>query len=131
MLNNAFYGKTIENVRNRLSLEFIEKDEYKKITKQQYKLNFNGIHKPYEDSDSFTFQQNEVFMDKPIYLGLAILELSKLHMYETYYDELQSYFGEENLQIHYLDTDAFVLSVDTKDILKNLKKLQETFDFSN
>ena len=34
-------------------------------------------------------------MDKPTYLGFAILELSKLHMYETYYDTLQPYFGHE------------------------------------
>ena len=38
-------------------------------------------------------------MDKPIFLGFAVLELSKLHMYETYYDILQPYFGEKNLQV--------------------------------
>ena len=44
-LNNAFYGKTMENVRNRLKMKPIEKDDYKKIIKQQSKLTFNGIHK--------------------------------------------------------------------------------------
>ena len=38
-------------------------------------------------------------MDKPIYLGLALLELSKLHMYETFYDKLQPYFGMEKKPI--------------------------------
>ena len=52
-------------------------------------------------------------MGKPIYLGFTVLELSKLHMYETYYDILQPYFGQENLQLHYIDTNAFVLSVNT------------------
>ena len=76
----------MENVRNRLRLEFPEKDIYKKIIKQQSKLTFNGIHESYENCDSYTFEQNEVLLDKPIYLRCAILELSKLHMYETYYD---------------------------------------------
>ena len=82
LLNNAFYGKTMENVRNRIKVEFIKKDDTDKIIKQQCKLTFNGIHKSYENYDSYTFKQNEVLMDKPIYLGFSVLELSKLLMYE-------------------------------------------------
>ena len=130
LLNNAFYGKTMENVRNRLRIEFIEKDDYKKI-KQQVKLTFNGIHKSFENCDSYTFKQNEVFMGKPIYLGFAVLDLSNLHMYESYYDILPPYFGQENLQLHYVDTDALVLSMNTKDTIKDLKNLEDIFDCSN
>ena len=100
LLNNAFYGKTMENVRNRLKKKFDKKNEYREIIKQQSKLTFNGIHKSYENCDSYTFKQNEVPMDKPIYLGFAVLELSKLHMYETYYDKLQPYFKQENITLY-------------------------------
>ena len=82
----------------------------------------NSIHKSYTNYDSNTFKQNEVVTDKPIYLGFALSELSKLLMYETYYDKLQPYFGQRNLQLHYMDTDSFVSSVDTKDIIKDWKK---------
>ena len=78
----------MENVGNCLRLEFITKNDCKNLTKQQSKLTFNGIHKSYEKYDSYTFKQNEVPMDKRNYLGFNILELSKLHMYETYYDRL-------------------------------------------
>ena len=70
-------------------------------------------------------------MDKATYVGFAILELSKLHMYETYYDTLQPYFGQENLQLHYIDTDDMILSMKTKNIIKDLKNLEDIFDFSN
>ena len=70
-------------------------------------------------------------MDKPIYLGFAVLELSKLHMYETSYDKLQPYFGKEKIQSHFIDTDAFVLSVKTKDKFRELKNQEDIFDFSN
>ena len=65
----------------------------------------------YENFDSYTFKQNEILMDNLLYLGFSVLELSKLHMYETYYDKLQPYFREKNIQLHYMDTDSFVLSV--------------------
>ena len=84
-------------------------------------MTFAGIHKSYENCDSYSFRQNEVKMDKPFCLGFAILELSKLHMYETCYDKLQPYFGQENIQIHYINNDAFVLSLNTQDIIKDLK----------
>ena len=89
------------------------------------------IHKPYTNYDSYTFKQNEVLIDKSIYLGFTVLELSKLFMYETYYDELHPYFGQENLQLHYMDTDNFVLSVSTKDFIEDLKNLEDVFGFSN
>ena len=70
-------------------------------------------------------------MDKAIYVGSAILELSKLHMYETYYKILQPYFRQEKLQLHYIDTDGMILSMNTKDIINDLKNLEIIFDFSN
>ena len=131
LLNNAAFGKFLENVRNRLGLELIKKDDIKKIITQQSKSTFNGIQKTYENYYSFTYKKNEIVMDKAIYVGFAILELSKLHMYETYYDTLQPYFGQENLQLHYIDTDGMILSMKTEKIIKDLKNLEDIFDFSN
>ena len=131
LLVNAAFGKFLENIRNRLELELIKKDDIKKIITRQSKLTFNGIQKSYENYDSYTFKQNQVVMDKAIYVGFAILELSKLHMYETYYDTLQPYFGQENFQLHYIDTDDMFLSMKTKDIIKDLKNFEDIFDFSN
>ena len=131
LLVNAAFGKFLENVRNRLGLELIKKGDIKKIIKHQSKLTFNGIQKSYENYDSYTFKKNEVVVDKARYVGFAILELSKLHMYETYYDTSQPFFGQEILQLHYIDTDGMFLSMKTKDIIRDLKKIEDIFDFSN
>ena len=131
LLVNAAFGKFLENVRNRLRLEVIKKADIKNIDTQQSKLTFNSIHKSTENRDSYTFKQNQVVMDKAIYVGFAILELSKLHMYETYYDTLQPYFGQENLQLHYIDTDGMILSIKTQNNNNDLKNLADIFDFSN
>ena len=131
LLNNSFYGQTMGNVRNRIKVEFIETNDTKKFIKQQSKLTFNRIHKSCENYGSYTFKQNEVLLDKPIYLGFSVLELSEILMYGTYYDKLQPYLEQENIQLHYMDTDGFVLSVNTKDIIKDLENLEDLFDFSN
>ena len=70
-------------------------------------------------------------MDKPVCLGFARLELSKLHMYETYSDILQPYFGLGNIQLHYMDCDSFLLSLKTENLFKYLRSLEGIFDLSN
>ena len=67
----------MENVRDRIKVESIKKDDIDKIIKQQSKVTFHGIHKSYEKVDSYTIKQNEVLMDKPIHLGFSLLELSE------------------------------------------------------
>ena len=52
-------------------------------------------------------------------------------MYETYYDKLQPYFRQENIKLHYLVCDSFVLSIETENIINDLKNLEDLFDFSN
>ena len=52
-------------------------------------------------------------------------------MYERYYDKLQPYFGKKNIQLLYIDTGTFVISVNTEDVIKNLKTLEAIFDISN
>ena len=133
-LISSFFEKIMEDVRNRIKNEFVKNTNERKILQFQSRLDFNGIRKSYQDYDTYTFKSNIIKMEKPIYLGFCILELSKLLMYETYYDKLQKYFGIDGIQIHYQDTDAFIMSVMTMDIVYDLNKLQEQykiFDFSN
>ena len=75
-------------------------------------------------------KKNEFLINKPIYLGFAVLEISKLLKYEIYYDKLQPDFVRECLQIHYMGTDSFDLGVNTKDIIRVSENLKVLFDFS-
>ena len=79
----SFFGKTMEDVRNRINVEFVKNTDERKILRYQSRLDCDGIHKSYQDYDSYTFKSNVIKMEKPIYLGFVILELSKLLMYET------------------------------------------------
>ena len=70
-------------------------------------------------------------MDKPTYLGFAVLELVELLIYETYYDKFQPCFGNKIMQVHYMDTDSFIITVSTNDNIKELRKRNDFFDFIN
>ena len=62
-------------------------------------------------------------MNKPIYTGSAILELSKLHMYNFFYEVLKPKYGE-NIELGYTDTDSFGIYVKPDDIYENPKEIE-------
>ena len=79
---------------------------------------------------SFNKESNK--FTKPIYVGFSVLELSKLLMYEWYYDKMKPYFSEDYSELHYLDTDSFIFSFKPiKSLIEELKCFKEEFDFSD
>ena len=131
LMNNAFFGKTMENVRDRTNLEFIDHSQIDQIIKRQSKLSFKGIVDHYSKFSVYKFDKEKTVFDKPIYLGFTVLELSKLLMYEFYYSKLQPYW-QNKIHLHYMDTDSFILSFDTnhQELINFLLQNKDEFDFS-
>ena len=69
-------------------------------------------------------------LDKPIFLGMTILDISKLHMYQFYYDVLKKKY-HENIELVYTDTDSYVIQTFIEDIYKDFKGLNQYMDFSD
>ena len=82
LMNNSFYGKTIENIRKRLNLDLIYKSDIHKILNRQSKLSFDGKIAEYEIFNLYSFNKETIKFTKPIYVGFCVLELSKLLIYE-------------------------------------------------
>ena len=129
LLNNAFFGKTMENVRERVNLEIFPHTNIDQIIKRQSKLSFKGIVNHYSEFSVYKYDKEKTVFDKPIYLGFSVLELSKLLMYEFYYHKLQPYYSS-SVKLHYMDTDSFILSIKTGDLINDLEYLKDDFDFS-
>ena len=129
LLNNAYYGKTCENIRNRADIELV--NDEKRAKKLHSNPRFKGEIRFDENLAAIQLKQTNMKFDKPIYIGATVLELSKLLMYSFYYDVLQPYFGEKNIEILYTDTDSYVLKLKTDDLTNDLKNLKDHFDFSN
>ena len=80
----------------------------------------------------YSFNKETIKFEKPIYVGFCVLELSKLPMYEWYYDKMQTYFGEDNLELPYLDTDSLIFSfTQIKSLIEDLKHFKDDFNFSD
>ena len=104
----------MENIRDRVNLEFISQGQIQKIIYRQFKLSFKGIVDRYKNFSVYKYDKERIIFDKPIYLGFCILEFSKLLKF--YYDKFRPY-GQDEVQLHYMVTDSFVLSFNTD--LKN------------
>ena len=76
-------------------------------------------------------KKTKVKMNKPIYLGLSILEISKILTYEFWYDYMKSKYGD-NVKLCYMDTDSFIIYIKTEDFYKDIGDDEEyKFDTSN
>ena len=132
LMNISFYGKSIENIRKRLNLDLIEKSETHRIINPQSKFSFDDKIAEYEKFNLYSLNKKSIKYTKTIHVGFCVLELSRLLMYEWYYDEMQPYFGEDNLELHHLDTDSFIFSFKPiKSLIEDLKHFKEDLDFSN
>ena len=75
--------------------------------------------------------KTKVKMNKPIYLGLSILEISKILMYEFWYDYMKPKYGN-NVKLCYMDTDSFIMNIKTEDFYKDTANdVEKRFDTSN
>ena len=78
LMNNAFFGKTMENVRERVNIQILHHTNVDQIIKRQSKLSFKGIVNHYSEFSVYKYDKEKAVFDKPIYLGFSVLELSKL-----------------------------------------------------
>ena len=76
-------------------------------------------------------KRTRMFMNKPVYLGLSILEISTIVMYEFWYDYMKSKYREK-VKLYYMDTYSFIFYIKTKDIYSDIKKdVKNIFDTLN
>ena len=129
LMNNAVFGKTMENVRKHRDIKLVKTD--KKRNKLVSEPNYHTMKLIDDNLAIIEMRKVKVKMNKPIYLGLSILELSKITMYEFWYDYVKVKY-EDRVRLCYMDTDSFVLNVRTKDFYKDISEdVKDRFDTSN
>lgn len=103
-----------------------DEDSLKKACLGQHISNIKIINK---DLVAVIKKPCRIEMKKPLAVGFAILEMSKLFMYKSY-DKFKKYFGKENLKLCFSDTDSFLFKVECNNLIEKLKSIEHMFDFS-
>ena len=129
LMNNSVFGQTMENIRKHRDIKLVTTD--KKRSKLVSEPNYYTINLTSEDLSIIEMKETKVKMNELIYLGLSILEISKILMYEFWYDYMKPKYGN-NVKLCYMDTDSFIMNIKTNDFYEDIANdVENRFDTSN
>ena len=129
LMNNSVFGKTMENIRNRVDVKLVNTKE--KLIKLVAKPNFRSRKIFSENLVSVHMKKTSLTMNKPVYLGMCILDLSKTIMYDFHYNYIKPKYGEK-AKLLFTDTDSLMYEIETEDFYKDISgDVKDRFDTSD
>lgn len=130
LLNNAIYGKTMENLRLRSDIKLVNKwsgrgrNNARNLIAQP---NFKNSTLIDEDLVSIEMNKSSILMNKPLIVGMCVLELSKVLMYQFLYNYLKPKY-QQNVKLVYTDTDSFILEIKNREVYADIRDEPDMFD---
>ena len=129
LMNNSVFGKTIENIRKRQNIELV--DNRKKAVKLSSKPNFDRCTIFDRNLIAVHMKNTEVYFNKPVYVGQAILDLSKTLMFDFHYNYIKEKYHKK-AKLLFTDTDSLMYHIKTKDFYKDISPdIIKKFDTSD
>ena len=107
-MNNAVFGKTMENVRKHRDIKLVVTERRRNYLVPE--PNYHTTKFFAENLLAIEMKKAEILINKPAYLGLSILELIKILMYEFWYNYVKPKYGEK-MKLCYMDTDSFTVYI--------------------
>ena len=136
LMNNSVFGKTIENIRKRQNIILV--DNRAKAVKLTSQPNFDRATIFDENLIAVHMKKTEVFFNKPVYVGQAILDLSKTLMFDFHYNYILKKYprrkgdGHKRAELLFTDTDSLMYLIHTEDFYKDISKdISSKFDTSD
>ena len=128
LMNNSVFGKTMENIRNRVDIKLV--NNKKQAEKLSAKPNFKHCNIFSEDLVAIHMKKTKLDFDKPVYLGMCILDLSKTLMYDFHYNYIKQKYGDK-AKLLLTDTDSLMYEIQTEDFYKDINgEVKNRFDTS-
>ena len=129
LANNSVFGKTMENVRNRVDIRLVSDKE--KLLKLTCKPNYQSNTIFSDDLIAVHMKRTNLTLNKPIYLGMSILDISKNLMYNFHYNYIKPKY-EDIAKLLFTDTDSLCYEITTEDFYKDISPdVHKWFDTSN
>ena len=128
LMNNSVFGKTMENIRNRVNIKLVNNE--KQAEKLSAKPNFKHCNIFSEDLVAIHMKKTKLDFNKPVYLGMCILDLSKTLMYDFHYNYIKQKYGDKS-KLLLTDTDSLMYEIQTEDFYKDINgDVKDRFDTS-
>ena len=128
LMNNSVFGKTMENIRNRVDVKLV--NNKKQAEKLSAKPNYKHCNIFSEDLVAIHMKMTKLDFDKPVYLGMCILDLSKTLMYDFHYNYIKKKY-EDKAKLLLTDTDSLMYEIQTEDFYKDISgDVKDRFDTS-
>ena len=129
LANNSVFGKTMENVRNRVDIRLVNNKE--KFLKLAAKPNYHASTIFSENLVAVNMKRTKLVLNKPIYLGMSILDISKNLMYDFHYNYNKPKFSDDS-RLLFTDTDSLCYEIRTEDFYEHIANdVHRLFDTSN
>ena len=129
LMNNAVFGKTMENIRNRKNVKLVNSEE--KARKLIAKPNYRSCKIFSENLISVHMKKTSLIMNKPVYLGACILDISKTIMYDFHYKYIKPMY-KDKAKLLFTDTDSLMYEIETEDFYKDISgDVKDRFDTSD
>ncbi|XP_022810632.1 uncharacterized protein LOC111347672 [Stylophora pistillata] len=129
-MNNAVFGKTMENIRKRVDVKLVNSEE--KAKKLTNKVNFKYFTIFSEDLSAIHMGKTQIYFNKPLYLGMSILDISKTLMYDFHYNYIKPKYPNDKSKLLFTDTDSLCYEIHTSDFYKDITgDVDRWFDTSN
>ena len=117
LMNNAVFGKTMENMRKHRDIKLVTTD--KRRNQLASEPNYHTTKYFSENLIGIEMKKTKVKMNKPIYLDMSILDISKTLMYEFWYNYIKPKYQDRE-KLCYMDTDSFIIYVKTADFYEDI-----------
>ena len=129
LMNNSVFGKTMENIRNRVDVRLV--NDRRKAEKLAAKPNYKHLVIFDANLVSIHMKRTKLKFNKLVYCGIAILDISKICIYDFHYNYIKPKYGEK-AELLFTDTDSLCCEIQTDDFFKDISKdVDQKFDTSN
>jgi hypothetical protein len=127
LVNNAFFGKSMENVRKRRNVQLVDDEaKLKKLLAQPQLEQFLIVN---EDMVVVDRVRSKVKLNKPIYIGFSVLEISKVLIFDFHYNVMMKRYGT-NARLLFSDTDSLCYHIFTEDLYRDMQEYSDLLDTS-
>jgi hypothetical protein len=127
LMNNSVFGKTMENLRKRVNVKLV--NDKAKLSKLIASPSFDSFRIFSEDLAAVNMKKTKLYLNRPIYVGFEILDLSKVLMYQFHYEYMKPMYGCD-AKLLFTDTDSLCYEIKTNDIYQNMLQDTDLFDTS-